>query len=330
MKFRENKAYRAIASFCRENRKIVLILGIAVLLLSAVQVAAQRQQSSVYVTGKNGTVTGLSITDRQNGQSVPLVIEAEKDGVRTKIEVILTFSEETSSAEMVKRPQSAEQLLQAELKALSQKLEEEEGSLVALPSQLDDGTRLIWSKEGNSRFLLILLLFPLAVLALYQNQKAQEKAKQKKVTAEIRRELPGFNNQLLLLLNSGLIFNDAFARIAAGYEAGRRKSVLGDVVCRIRKESLETGDSLITVMGRCSKDMQIREFSRMVNVMTDNQCKGVNLTEKLESERDLLWEQRKKTAEERGKAAETKLAFPLAILLLVLIVITAAPAMLQM
>ena len=157
-----------------------------------------------------------------------------------------------------------------------------------------------------------------------------EKTKQKKVTAEIRRELPGFNNQLLLLLNSGLIFNDAFTRIAAGYEARQRKSVLGDVVCRIRKESLETGDSLITVMGRCSKNMQVREFTRMVNVMTDNQFKGVNLTEKLESERDLLWEQRKKTAEERGKAAETKLAFPLAILLLVLILITAAPAMLQM
>lgn len=330
MKFKENKEYRALVSFCRENRKTVLILGIAVLLLSAVQVAAQRQQSSIYVTGKNGTVTGLSLTDREGGQLVPLVIEAEKDGVRTKVEVILTFSEEASSAEMVKRPQSAEQLLQSELKALSQKLEEEEGSLIALPSQLDDGTRLIWSREGNSRFLLILLLFPLAVLALYQNQKEQEKAKQKKVTAEIRRELPGFNNQLLLLLNSGLIFNDAFTRIAAGYEARQRKSVLGDVVCRIRKESLETGDSLITVMGRCSKNMQVREFTRMVNVMTDNQFKGVNLTEKLESERDLLWEQRKKTAEERGKAAETKLAFPLAILLLVLILITAAPAMLQM
>jgi len=44
----------------------------------------------------------------------------------------------------------------------------------------------------------------------------------------------------------------------------------------------------------------------------------------------LLWEQRKKLAEERGRAAETKMAFPLAILLLVLILITAAPAMLQM
>ena len=68
----------------------------------------------------------------------------------------------------------------------------------------------------------------------------------------------------------------------------------------------------------------------MINIITDNQFKGVDLSDKLESERDLLWEQRKKLAEERGRAAETKMAFPLAILLLVLILITAAPAMLQM
>ena len=54
------------------------------------------------------------------------------------------------------------------------------------------------------------------------------------------------------------------------------------------------------------------------------------MTEKLESESDILWTQRKKIAEEKGRIAETKLTFPLALLLLVLILITAAPAIMEM
>ncbi len=43
-----------------------------------------------------------------------------------------------------------------------------------------------------------------------------------------------------------------------------------------------------------------------------------------------MWIGRKKKAEEKGKLAETKLTFPLMILLLVLIMITVAPALLGM
>ena len=105
---------------------------------------------------------------------------------------------------------------------------------------------------------------------------------------------------------------------------------LGTVILDIKKYSAETGISLIALMEQYGKKLGVREFSRMTGIIADNQYKGIDLTEKLESESDLLWNQRKKLAEERGRAAETKLAFPLAMLLMVLIVITAAPAVLQM
>ena len=79
---------------------------------------------------------------------------------------------------------------------------------------------------------------------------------------------------------------------------------------------------------------KIRKMSHTKNEKTSSkkkhQYKGVNLTEKLESESDILWTQRKKIAEEKGRIAETKLTFPLALLLLVLILITAAPAIMEM
>lgn len=43
-----------------------------------------------------------------------------------------------------------------------------------------------------------------------------------------------------------------------------------------------------------------------------------------------MWEDRKIVAKERGKIIDTKMSYPLAILLLMLIVITMAPAMMSM
>ena len=54
----------------------------------------------------------------------------------------------------------------------------------------------------------------------------------------------------------------------------------------------------------------------------------MELTEKLQRESETLWINRKKNCEEKGKLAETKLTLPLMIFLIVLIVITVAPALL--
>mgnify|MGYP000656837785 FL=1 len=52
-------------------------------------------------------------------------------------------------------------------------------------------------------------------------------------------------------------------------------------------------------------------------------------TEKLKQENSLLWLARKQQSEEKGRLAETKLTLPLMILLLVLIMMTIAPAMME-
>ncbi len=44
----------------------------------------------------------------------------------------------------------------------------------------------------------------------------------------------------------------------------------------------------------------------------------------------MLWLERKKSCEERGRLAETKLTLPLMIFLMVLIVITVAPALMEL
>ena len=331
MKYEFMKKIEPLKKFCLENRTAVGLICAIAMLVSMLQFINIYRQSESFIKDGNGFLRAVRIEDREEGETIPLRIEAIKDGVRTKLDVVLSFGgKETGGEVKEKKEQNSEEQLRSQLLKLSRSLESETGELIALPGRLDDGTRLRWHENRSSSVPAMIMLVPLSVAALYQNSKAKEKEKIKQRIDGIRRDLPGFHSQLLLLLNSGLIFNDAFFRIAEGYEKRVSPGYLGMVILDIKKYSAETGISLIALMEQYSKKLGVREFSRMTGIVADNQYKGIDLTEKLESESDLLWNQRKKLAEERGRAAETKLAFPLAMLLLVLIVITAAPAVLQM
>ena len=75
--------------------------------------------------------------------------------------------------------------------------------------------------------------------------------------------------------------------------------------------------------------MGVSQFSRLAGIIRDNQLKGFDISGKLKNEAELLWDLRKRNAEERGRLAETRLTMPLALLLLVLLLVTAAPAIIQ-
>ena len=156
--------------------------------------------------------------------------------------------------------------------------------------------------------------------------------KRKKRRQEVIRGLPAFTDQVLMLMDAGLVFPDAFARIAAAYEAGTEKGEKDGfrrMISDIQRQARTENRHLIRVLRERASQEGIREFSRVTGILSDHLFRGTDVSGKLRSESRLLWESRKKMAEEQGKLAETKLTFPLAILLLVLIMITAAPAVLQ-
>ena len=145
----------------------------------------------------------------------------------------------------------------------------------------------------------------------------------------ILKSLPGFNDQLLMLLNCGPIFNDAFRAIVGGYRKKNKLDYLGEVLSDVEEKSVKSNKNLISLLQERAETIGNRWFSRVVSLIADNQKKGVDLREKLKGDGEMIWEERKKKAIEKGKLAESKLSFPLAILLVVLIVVTALPAMLQ-
>ena len=310
----------------RAHQKQVVWLLIAVVALMVLRGYSDVQDNRLYVKeGKQ--LIAIQREDVDAALSVPLTIEVGEEGSKGTYEVTLSFSGATTDDGEVAVSKTEVDTLGVDVERLVSALEDQDGLTIALPKMLSDGTKLTWKETSSGEGILLILLFPLSIFFLYRSEREELRKLQLKKSESIRRALPTFNDQVLLLMNSGLIFHDAFLRIAENYEGRNTSDDFEKIVLGIAKKVKHSGKSIISVMEESKKEIALREYSRMVNILSDNQIKGVDLKEKLESESRLLWESRKALSLQKGKEIETKLTFPLAILLLVVVIITGVPAM---
>jgi hypothetical protein len=79
-----------------------------------------------------------------------------------------------------------------------------------------------------------------------------------------------------------------------------------------------------------AKRVRNRELLGLAVLLADNRQKGSELCEKLERERNRMNGGRLSDAKAKAKKAETKLCFPLMLLLIALVAICVAPAVMNM
>lgn len=149
---------------------------------------------------------------------------------------------------------------------------------------------------------------------------------------DIQKELPTFINQILLLLNSGMVLQEALGRIAKEYGTLEkdRKNYFTITVYNLYEQSLQSGENFLLNLQLFSKEARVKEFSRVTGILIDSRDRGVDIWDRLAGEGEELWAGRRQRAMEKIKLTESKMSFPLGLLLIALIIITAAPAMLQM
>jgi Flp pilus assembly protein TadB len=149
----------------------------------------------------------------------------------------------------------------------------------------------------------------------------------------IKKDFPDFLAKLLLLLNAGLVVTAAVEKIADDYRERRRpgeekvffEELLG-MEDRIRGANASLAAEFAGLAARSGQ----REVLRFSTILADNIDKGSALADKLMQEEGMLRTMRKKRAEEKGRIAETKLTFPMALQLGAIIIITVAPAAFEM
>ena len=214
------------------------------------------------------------------------------------------------------------------------KLEESRGKKIVLPSKLDDGSNVTWRKsdKSNRDWVIIPMLYVLICFAVIMNR--QDKLRKAAVDEhkQILKSLPRFTNQLLLMMNAGVILSDAFHKICYGYSM-MQMDTQGELERNIiaMTESAElTNRSIPLLFSELAQKYSVKELMRISTVLRENEKRGSNIQDKLERESAFLWDNRKVIAKEQGKLIDTKMTYPLGLLLVLLIVITMAPAMMAM
>ena len=323
---RGRESWKAFVGNQGTRKRIGMIFLIFVVIVAAALGKSLMDDRKHYIVDKRGNVQGVLRESEDAGESIPLIIRYREHGKTIEREVVLNLPQI--------RGEDAEEEPYAEAQRdLVADLLEEVGrskkQKILLPGELSDGTAVSWRKGGRGAYPLLLLMPFLLVLAMFLDEQKKKQAEVKEKEHDIKRNLPGFCTQLTMLLDCGLIVPDAIRRIADGYRNSSNPGFFQGLILETVRRSDSEERSMTSVLNEQAEALHVREWTRVVNLITENQTLGIDLRSKLRSEGEILWNQRKKLAEERGKLAETRMTMPLAMLLLVLIMVTAAPAVLH-
>lgn len=331
------KAYREKVE---KEKKLLLIKGAAIALLLCAAIAGSLlSDAEAYkniTLGKNGEIAKVTRPGAEQG-SISFNARAKiatKQGTIEK-EFFITIEpvgeKEQSSQDTVFQKKSEKEAAEEELRQMISKLNvDTEQQQVILPRKLQSGEKIIWSKTEESDLSLYLAGAMMLLWMLYKSRFHTVELEERKARESIIRELPEFINKIILLMNAGIVLNTAFLKILDDYNSKAEASYFYSRMGQISRSVKETNASLHLEFREFSRQSGVKELIRTANIITDNISKGADLSDKLRQENELLWFARKQQAEEKGRLAETKLTMPLMILLLVLIMVTIAPALMEM
>lgn len=280
------------------------------------------QSNNEEIVDEEGQVNSLVESD-----SKPVVLNADLriDETMDKLKLTVKFSEPQSGREL-------SHAIKASIGNAIQKMSESDtGENVVLPDKTPEGVNLTWKADDKSGIVTQVALMIIMGVCVYYNRYRFLNRHIRETKESVTRDFPDFINKLVLLLNAGMVVTAAFEKITDDYkERTIRKKYLYDEFCNMEDNIRFANSGFLTELNDIAQRSGIRDLMRFNTIIVDNIDKGSALVEKLQSESNILWTGRIKMAEEKGKLAETKLTFPMVLQLLVLIIITIAPAAMEM
>lgn len=275
----------------------------------------------------------VNLIGADQNQSVELRADLKLDGLTAADNYVLRIDPEPSEQDLKRS------ILVNLRDRLEQAYRDDGSPILVLPDRLNEEIEVRWVKRNQSHTFLFVSILIICGLIVYFRRYDGIDREIKEAEESLVKDLPEFINKLVLLLNAGLVVSTAFRKIVNDYESMNHsrgggtkitKKYLYEELTEMHRRLDRSNTSLIKELLEFSKRCGVREMVRLTAVISDNWNKGSMLAEKLEGESGLLWLSRKKRAEEKGRLAETKLTLPMVILLVVLIMITIAPAMMDM
>ena len=314
---------------------IYAVTLVTALLILALVIKGPEESGKLIVNNK-GNVIGIDrkSLNRSERYDLDLVINDDKETMQRSVTIVLQANAGERSGMILSSDDNREAEIEAEVDSLISEIEYSKEKKISLPSKLHDGTSIIWTgteRKAGPVVILIPLIYAALVIIM-----AVDAAKEDKTEAEERKDilrgLPRFCNQLYLMMNAGLILSDAFDTITDSYQ-GRSDGNLSSFerdLASLHEATCGHRISTARVINEYAVRHDVKEMIRISAILNENEKRGSDVIESLARESRYLWDERKIVARESGKAIDTKLSYPLGLLLIVLIVITIAPALLNM
>ena len=314
---------------------IYAVTLVTALLILALVIKGPEESGKLIVDSKGNVIEiERNSLKRSERYDLKLVINDEKETLQRNVTLVLQTNDGERSGTVLPAEDDREAEIEAEVDSLISEIEYSKGKKILLPTKLNDGTSIIWtgteSKSGPV-MIIIPLIYALLVIVMVVDAAKEDKTEAEERKA-ILRGLPRFCNQLYLMMNAGLILSDAFDTITDSYRERSEKglSSFERDLASLREATCGHRISTAHVINEYAVRHDVKEMIRISSILNENEKRGSDVIDSLARESRYLWDERKIVARESGKAIDTKMSYPLGLLLIVLIVITIAPALLNM
>lgn len=230
-----------------------------------------------------------------------------------------------------KIPDKAQKLQMLEYKINSFQ-EESEVQKVELPRTVF-GQSVTWYPEADLRWIWILMLTAAAVCAVIIGRHKEEERRRRQREQSMQMDYPEIVSRLGLYMGAGISTRRAWERIVESYEekgAGNRKPREAYEEMRRALYEMQSGVAEAVAYERFGTRCRLPSYLKLGTLLSQNLRKGTrNLAGLLQEESREALENRKALAKKMGEECESKLLFPMIMMLLTILLMVMYPAIIS-
>ena len=202
-----------------------------------------------------------------------------------------------------------------------------------IPETNEAGDVIVISAEEKASVFPWLIISLLAGLLVWFFQEQEQKNEWKKRDRQILLRLPELTGELSILTGAGLTLPACFIRLGRDYRQKKRDNSINYLYEEIARvgEEVEEGISLREALEQMLIRNPIPEIRRLIRMLLLSERRGgAYLIQRLDEFTEEAWEQKKKRVRELSETADTKLIFPLTLLLVAVLMIVLAPSLISL
>lgn len=215
------------------------------------------------------------------------------------------------------------------LEARIQELQEEDTEELLLPRELR-GESIVWYTRPDNRWIWIAALTVIALFAVLGGQKQEEERFRKQKERSMALDYPKIVSRLSLYMGAGISTRKAWERIVEDYGKKSREEkefrAAYEEMCTALHE-MQSGVPEALAYERFGARCHVPAYLKLGTLLSQNLRKGTkNLSEILKEEAEEAFEDRKALAKQMGEECESKLLFPMILMLLTILIMIMYPA----